>query len=148
MRATVTELLAVLTMPMWFACTGVTGVDGDLTLRTSRTHYRVGDDVTATLDNRGRGVVYVAHCNHRLTMMVERRDGEAWTDYRQVNGPACLSIHPAGDTAIAAGKQLTETFRLEQSGQYRLSVHVREAHEDFGSRTVTSSPFVVAWPPD
>lgn len=148
MRATVSALFAVLVLPTWTGCTGVTAVDGDLNVRTSRTSYHVGEDITVTVENRGRSAVYVAHCNHRISLIVERRDGEVWTDQLQVNGPACVSIYPTGDTAIAAGTKLTETFRLEQSGQYRIRLYAREAHEDFGSATATSPPFVVAWPPD
>jgi hypothetical protein len=65
-----------------------------------------------------------------------------------LNGPLCQAVYPMGDTAIAPGTPLTESLNLDEPGQYRLSMYVRRASEDFGSLRIVSRPFTVSYPPD
>jgi hypothetical protein len=85
-----------------------------------------GAAIQVHVDNDMDEDVYVAHCNQRVTMMLQRR-------VRDV---------------IASGTQLTETLQIDEAGDYRLQLHARLAHEDFGSTVVVSGSFRVRYPPD
>jgi hypothetical protein len=128
-------------------CSLVTGSDGELEVRTSKTSYHVGEAVTVRIVNGFDEAVYVGHCNHRTSLLLERREGESWTQHSQVNG-ICLAIYPSGEVRIDAGGDLSETIVVGEPGEYRLRLYARRAPEDFGSLTVLSPPFTVRYPPD
>jgi hypothetical protein len=128
-------------------CSSPVGVEPELELRTARTEYMPGAAIQVHVDNDMDEDVYVAHCNQRVTMMLQRRVRDAWENYRQTNAP-CLAIYPMGELLIASGTQLTETLQIDEAGDYRLQLHARLAHEDFGSTIVVSGSFRVRYPPD
>jgi len=120
-----------------------TGVRPAIEVRTSASAYEVGATVGARVVNHTGEDVYVSHCNHRVSLLLQRRAADGWVHDRQVNGPVCQAIHPMGELAIAPGRDVTETLQIDEAGEFRLQVHVRRAHEDFGSLVATSPSFTV-----
>jgi hypothetical protein len=130
------------------ACSSPTSPRDEIELRTSRSEYAPWDTIHVSIVNRSSAAIYLAHCNHRLSLMLERRTADTWVEHRQINGPYCQAIYPMGDSAIVPGTPVTESLLLEETGQYRLATLARRAHEDFGSLRVVSRPFTVSFPPD
>ena len=128
-------------------CSLVTASDGELTVRTAEASYDVGEVVIVRIANHIDEAVYVYHCNHRISLVLERREGASWAQHSQVNG-ICLAIYPSGEIRIDAGEDLTETIGIAEPGEYRIRLYARRAHEDFGSLNVLSPPFTVRYPPD
>lgn len=129
-------------------CASISGTEGGLEVRTSEAAYHVGAPIQARVLNRTDGTVYVAHCNNRVTIGIERRAADSWEQYGQSNGPVCIAIYPMGEVAIDEGDELSETLQIDEAGEYRLRVGGRRAHEDFGSDVAFSPPFTVRYPPD
>lgn len=141
-----THALAVLLVA---GCTSLTeGGDDGIAVRTSAETYQPGEPIEAHVLNLTHGTVYVSHCNHRMTVGIERRAGVTWEQYGQSNGPFCIAIYPMGELPIEEGRELSETLQIEHAGEFRLRVGARRAHEDFGSDVAFSPPFTVRSPPD
>jgi hypothetical protein len=126
----------------------LTGPRHTLEVRTDRATYAPWDTVAVEITNGAAEAMYVAHCNHRISLLLERRQAGAWTHFRQVNGPLCQAIHPMGDSAIVRGTTVAESVVVGESGEFRLTLWARRASEDFGSVFAASPPFSVAFPPD
>lgn len=129
-------------------CTSAVDVSTELQVRTARSEYYVGAPIEVRIENGTDEGVHVAHCNHRVSLMVQRRVGAEWENYRQTNGPLCLTIYPMGELHIEAGADLTETLQIDEAGEFRLQLGARRSHEDFGSTVVYSAAFRVRYPPD
>jgi hypothetical protein len=138
----------VLLLMLLAGCTSPFAGESELEVRTSAATYHVGAVVPVSIVNRSDGALYVAHCNNRASLLLERRAGDAWEVWRQVNGPLCLTIYPMGELRIDAGTSLTDSLHIDAAGEFRLRLGARRAHEDFGSLSVTSPPFLAQWPPD
>jgi hypothetical protein len=130
------------------ACSSPLAPRDGIELRTSRAAYAPWDTILISITNRSSDAIYVAHCNFRLSLMLEKRTDDVWTGHRQVNGPLCQAVYPMGETAIAPGAPVTESLLVEESGHFRLTTYVRRAAEDFGSLLIVSRPFIVSFPPD
>lgn len=129
-------------------CSSSTDVAGELEIRTSQTTYAIGAPIETRIVNHTRQVIHVAHCNHRISLLLERRTAGVWASDRQVNGPLCLAIHPMGEVPIGSGAHATEIIDIDEAGEYRLVLYGRRASEDFGSLVSVSRPFTVSLPPD
>lgn len=129
-------------------CSSSTEVDGELEVRTQQTEYEVGAAVETRIVNHTREVIYVAHCNDRVSLLLERRTGDTWEHHLQVNGPFCLTIYPMGELGIDPGADVTETISIEEGGEFRFVLHGRRASQDFGSVVSVSRPFTMRYAPD
>lgn len=129
-------------------CTTGTGVEDGVEVGTSADTYFVGAPIVVRLVNHTDRAIYVAHCNHRVSLLLQRRAAGEWQHHLQVNGPLCIAIYPSGETRIDADEEVVETFTIDESGEFRVLLYVRRAHEDFGALVVTSRPFTIRYPPD
>ena len=119
-----------------------------LEVSTARTAYNAGDPIDTRIVNHTGEVIFVAHCNFRISLLVERRSHDTWEPYIQVNGAACTGLHPAGDRSIDPGAAVAETFQIDAAGEFRIKLYGRRASEDFGSTVSVSPRFTVSYPPD
>lgn len=123
-------------------------VEGGVEILTSGLAYDVGAPIDTRIVNNTGDVVYVAHCNFRISLLIEQRSAGTWQPYLQVNAPACQDMGPMGERGIDAGATVMDTFQIEQAGEFRVKLYGRRASDDFGSIVSVSHPFMVRYPPD
>jgi hypothetical protein len=123
-------------------------VGGGLEIRTSGLAYEVGAPIDIRIVNNTGDMVYVAHCNFRVSLLIEQRSAGAWQPYLQVNATACQDMGPLGERGIEAGATVMDTFKIEQAGEFRGKLYGRRVSDDFGSIVSVSHPFMVRYPPD
>ena len=126
-------------------CTSATDSPPELRLRTTQSEYAPTAVIQVHIENHTTDAMYVSHCNDRVSLLVQRRAGDAWVNH---SGAACLAIYPMGERRIDAGASVQETLAIAEPGDYRLQLHARRGHEDFGSTVVYSGAFKVRYPPD
>lgn len=129
------------------ACSSPTSLAEKLQLGTDASAYLPGATVNATMMNWSGRAVFVAHCNFKPVLLLEKRVDGAWTEASSING-LCPAIYPSGDLRIDARGSLAESFTIEDAGEYRLTVYARWEWQDFGDVVVRSRPFTVRYPPD
>ena len=137
---TISTLIALLV-----GCTSATDSPSELRLRTTQSEYAPSAVIQVHIENQTTDAMYVSHCNDRVSLLVQRRSGGAWVDYRSA---ICLAIYPMGELLIASGGTLQESLQIDEPGDYRLQLYARRGHEDFGSTVAYSGAFRVRYPPD
>jgi hypothetical protein len=129
-------------------CSSSTEVGSGVEILTTRLAYDVGAPIDTRIVNNTADIVYVAHCSFRISLLIEQRSAGAWQPYLQVNAAACQDMSPMGERGIDAGATVSDTFQIDQAGEFRVKVYGRRASNDFGSIESVSHPFIVRYPPD
>lgn len=115
----------------------------EVVLATEKSEYSAGEAILVTIENSSGAAVRLYHCDYRVGLRVERRDGSEWTEEPSVNGPLCPAILESGMIILAPGIARTETLTLVCPGAYRVRVDIEPENKDMTSHSIVSEPFAV-----
>ena len=97
-----------------------TGHGGILWILTEKSQYASGEPINLTITNNFDENVYLPHCGHRISIVVERRHAFSWEDAQKVNGPPCPAIYESGTIVLRPGEVHYQTVTPHVTGEVRL----------------------------
>jgi hypothetical protein len=95
-------------------------------------------EIPFTIENRGGAPAFVSRCGERIMTAVDRREGEAWSEYR---GDGCPAIYAMIPLEIGPGQSVSSVLVVWEPGSYRIRIGTSSGASD--QWTVTSNSFTV-----
>ena len=114
----------------------------EVRLNPEKQAYSANEIIRLRVSNISGGAASIFHCDNRVFIEIQRREGSGWSHFANFNGPACPAIYNFGALILGPGEERIETLSLQTQGEFRAVLTYGGGVFRIGY-IAHSSPFVV-----